>query len=205
MGNRSLFSAVLVLFVLLLLPLAGHARQIAPQDGLEALRKAFSGINDFTADISQEKKLSVMKRTMKMNGVVRFRKPDLFYLEIVSPYKSRMLLNDAVIEQVMGGSNERSRIILPPEQGLKGWFVRFNQPVKSIPDGMNIQSDLTGSVYTVNVLPKSKGQIKQLSIVFQQDGTIKKIAITEKNGDRSTMLFKNIKRNTGLTARDFRL
>jgi outer membrane lipoprotein carrier protein len=58
------------------------------------LRKTFVGINDFTAQITQEKQLSLMKRKMVASGEVRFKKPDTFYMELYSPYASRVLLKD---------------------------------------------------------------------------------------------------------------
>lgn len=183
----------------------GHARSLPPLEGLEALRKAFTGITDFTAEITQEKRLSLMKRTMTMNGNVRFRKPDLFYLEIVAPYASRMLLRDNTIEQVMGNGKDRNRIMLPPEQGLKSWFSKLSVPLSTMPDGMVVQADLTNSVYTLTIAPQGKGQIKEISIVFLGDGTIRRLVINEQNGDRATMTMKKVRRNVGLTERDFRL
>ena len=182
-----------------------QARSLPPVEGLEALRKAFSGITDFTAEITQEKRLALMKRTMTMNGIVRFRKPDLFYLEIVAPYASRMLLRDSTIEQVMGNGSDRNRIVLPPEQGLKSWFTRFAVPISSVPEGMIVQADLTNSVYTLTISTPGKGQVKDISIVFLGDGTIRRLVINEQNGDRATMTLKKVRRNLGLTERDFRL
>lgn len=196
---------MLATLMLLCLVAPGYARPLAPLEGLEALRKAFSGINDFTAEITQEKRLSLMKRTMTMNGTVRFRKPDLFYLEISSPYASRMLLKDSTIEQVMGGSKDRNRIVLPPEQGLSRWFSKISAPVVSLPDGMTVQADLAGSVYTVTITPQGKGQVRELIITFQEDGVVKRLVIGEQNGDRAVMTFRKVRRNTGLTDKDFRL
>lgn len=182
-----------------------HARQISPVEGLEALRKAFAGISDFTAEITQEKRFSLMKRTMTMNGVIRFRKPDLFYLELAYPYASRMVLRDNSMEQVMGAGGERNRITLPPEQGLKNWFAKIARPVVSIPDGMKVQADLTGSLYTVTIAPQGKGHVRELAVSFQEDGTVKRLVIAEQNGDRAVMSFRKVRRNVGLAEKDFRL
>ncbi|MDD2580898.1 MAG: outer membrane lipoprotein carrier protein LolA, partial [Desulfuromonadaceae bacterium] len=159
-----------------------HARAISPVEGLEALRHGFAGISDFTADIIQEKRLSLMKRTMVMNGSLRFKKPDLFFMEIAPPFSSRMLLRDSVIEQVAGRDKSPVRIALPPEQGLKQWFLKLASPVTSLPDGVGVQADLTNSVYTVTISPAGKGQIQAISIVFLRDGTIRRLVINERNG-----------------------
>ncbi|WP_240731841.1 outer membrane lipoprotein carrier protein LolA [Geobacter sp. FeAm09] len=182
-----------------------QARQIPAVEGLEVLRKAFTGVTDFTAEISQEKRLSLMKRAMTMNGTVRFRKPDQFYLELNAPYASRMVLRDNTIEQVMGASGGRNRIVLPPEQGLKRWFTRLATPITTLPEGLGVHADATGPVYTVTIAPRGKGQVRELVITFLDDGTIRKLVIVEQNGDRAVMTFKKVRRNVGLTDRDFRL
>jgi outer membrane lipoprotein carrier protein len=202
---RRFFSAFVALLMFMAVAFPCQARQIPAVEGLEALRKVFSGVTDFTADISQEKHLSLMKRSLIMNGTVRFRKPDLFYLELNAPYASRMVLRDNTIEQVLGTGGERNRIVLPPEQGLKRWFSRLSSPITALPEGVGVQADVTGSLYTVAITPRGKGQVRELVITFLEDGTIRKLVIVEQNGDRAMMTFKKVRRNAGLTDRDFRL
>jgi outer membrane lipoprotein carrier protein len=196
---------VLLLSALLLTTSPCHARIIAPLEGLEALRRGFAGLSDFTAGMTQEKRLALMKRTMVMSGSLRFKKPDLFFMEIAPPYSSRMLLKDSIIEQLSGRDKTPARIVLPPEEGLKQWFTKLASPVTSLPDGVNVQADLTNSVYTVTITPQGKGLVKDISILFLGDGTIKKLVINERNGDRATMTLKKVRRNVGLSERDFRL
>jgi outer membrane lipoprotein carrier protein len=172
---------------------------------MEALRKAFYDITDFSAEITQEKRFSLMKRTLTMKGKVRFRKPDLFYLEISPPYASRMLLRDSTIEQAVGNSTLRNKIVLPPEQGLKQWFSKLTSPIMSLPEGLAVQADLSNSVYTLTISPSGKGQVKDITIVFLKDGTIRRLIINEQNGDRATMILKKLRRNVGLTEQDFSL
>ena len=205
MSMKRVHVLFLLLLTLLLASSPCHARAISAVEGLEALRLGFAGIADFTADITQEKRLSLMKRTMVMSGSLRFKKPDLFFMEINPPFNSRMLLRDNIIEQAAGKDKAPVRIALPPEQGLKQWFSKLASPVTSLPDGVVVQADLTNSVYTVTIAPAGKGQIKDISIVFLGDGTIRRLVINERNGDRATMALKKVRRNVGLTERDFRL
>lgn len=185
---------------------SADARSIPPLEGLEALRKGFSGISDFTADITQEKRLSLMKRNMTMTGTVRFRKPDQFFMMLNPPYTSRMVLRDSVIELAGGPEGKQhNKIVLPPEQGLGRWFSKLASPVTSLPDGVSIQADISNSLYTLTITPQGKGQVKELTISFLADGTIRRLIITEQNGDRAAMTFKNLRRNTGLTDREFML
>lgn len=196
---------VLCVVISFMLPVTVQARPVAPLAGLEALRKGFAGISDFTAEITQEKRLSIMKRSLVTQGSVRFRKPDLFMLEINPPYESRLLLRDNVIEQATGKGGEHSRIILPPEQSLKRWFSKLAGPITSLPEGVAVHCDLNGSLYILSLSPSGQGQIKSLTISFLENGTIQRLVIDEKNGDRATMTFKKMRRNIGLTEKDFRL
>lgn len=205
MSMKNAYVCIPMLIVLLLGSLPCHARTISAVEGLEALRRGFAGTADFTADITQEKRLFLMKRTMVMSGSIRFKKPDLFFMEINPPFNSRMLLRDNIIEQAGGSDKTPVRIALPPEQGLKQWFAKLASPVTSLPDGVVVQADLTNSVYTVTIAPSGKGQVKDVAIVFLGDGTIRRLVINERNGDRATMTMKKLRRNVGLTERDFRL
>jgi outer membrane lipoprotein carrier protein len=179
-----------------------HAGSISALDGLEALRKGLSNTSDFTAEIVQEKQLSIMKRVMTTHGTVRFKKPGLFQMEIKPPYPSKLLLNDNVIEQSSGRDGNKNRIILPPEQSLKQWLTKLSAPVTKLPEDVDIRAEQSGSLYTLHIAPVKKGQIKGLTIIFLGDGTIRKIVINEQNGDRATMTFKKFRRNTGLTDKD---
>jgi outer membrane lipoprotein carrier protein len=88
---------------------------------------------------------------------------------------------------------------------LKQWFSKLAAPVTSLPNGVAIQADLTNSVYTLTIASQGKGQVKDISIIFLADGTIKRLVINEQNGDKSTMTLKKVRRNVGLVERDFRL
>jgi len=195
----------LITILLLLAPLPGHARSIPPLEGLQALARGFDGMSDFTAEITQEKRLTIMKRNLVSNGIVRFRKPDLFMLEIRSPYQSRLLLRDNIIEQAVASEKDRSRIVLPPDQGLKQWFAKLAGPITSLPEGAVIRADLSGSLYTLRISPAGQGQVRELTIIFQKDGVIRRLVIDERNGDRAGMTFRKMRRNTGLTEKNFRL
>ena len=94
---------------------------------------------------------------------------------------------------------------LPPEQGLKRWFDKLALPVASLPEGVTVLADRTGAVYTLTIAPKGTGMVKELIVTFLENGTIRRLVINERNGDRATMTFKNVRCNTGLTNRDFRL
>ena len=182
-----------------------RAKAIPPMEGLEAMRRLFATVNDFSAEITEEKQLAILKKKLVMQGRVRFRKPDLFLLELDPPYASRLVLRDGVIEQALEGEGRRNRIVLPPEQGLRRWFENLSRPVAALPEGLGVKAELNAGLYTLVVTPKGAGQVRELTLTFQEDGTLRRLAIVERSGDRAVITFKRMKRNLGLSERDFRL
>jgi outer membrane lipoprotein carrier protein len=195
------------LFALLMLTAAlkAEARSLTPVEGLEALRRSFSTMQDFTADLTQEKQLSIMKKKLVMQGQIRFKKPDRFYMELVPPYSSKVLLKDTVLLQRLGNQGELQRIVLPPEQGLSRWFATLAKPITAVPEGMEVRAEQTGSQTSVTIRPAKGGQLKELSVVLHDDGTVRKLVLEERAGDKTVMTFRKTRKNVGLTDADFRL
>lgn len=195
----------LVIVSILLLPMQLEARPLTPLEGLEKLRQSFAGIHDFTADITQEKQLSIMKKKLIMQGVIRFRKPDRFFMELAPPYSGKVLLKDTVLEQRLGTQGERQRIVLPSGQGLSRWFSMLAKPVTAVPEGMEVQAEQAGVLTSVVIRPAKGGQLKELTVVLQDDGTVRKLVLVERAGDRTVMTFRKTRKNIGLTDADFQM
>lgn len=196
-----------LLFALLILTAAlkAEARNLTPVEGLEALRRSFGTLQDFTADLTQEKQLSIMKKKLVMQGQIRFKKPDRFYMELVPPYSSKVLLKDTVLQQRLGNQGELQRIVLPPEQGLSRWFATLAKPITAVPEGMEVRAEQTGSQTSVTIRPAKGGQLKELTVVLHDDGTVRKLVLEERAGDKTVMTFRKTRKNIGLTDADFRL
>lgn len=195
------------LFALLILTgaLKAEARSLTPIEGLEALRHSFGTMQDFTADLTQEKQLSIMKKKLVMQGQIRFKKPDRFYMELVPPYSSKVLLKDTVLLQRLGNQGELQRIVLPPEQGLSRWFATLAKPITAVPEGMEVRAEQTNSQTSVTIRPAKGGQLKELTVVLHDDGTVRKLVLEERAGDKTVMTFRKTRKNVGLSDADFRL
>jgi len=196
-----------LLFALLILTAAlkAEARNLTPVEGLEALRRSFGTMQDFTADLTQEKQLSIMKKKLVMQGQIRFKKPDRFYMELVPPYSSKVLLKDTVLLQRLGNQGELQRIVLPPEQGLSRWFATLAKPITAVPEGMEVRAEQTNSQTSVTIRPAKGGQLKELTVVLHDDGTVRKLVLEERAGDKTVMTFRKTRKNVGLSDADFRL
>jgi len=194
-----------ILAVLLSTAPSAGAASLTPVEGLELLRRAFAGVDDFSAGITQEKQLALMKKKMTARGEVRFKKPNMFYMELYPPYSSRVLLKDTTLTLKLSNDGERQQVTLPSEQGLGRWFKFLNQPVTSIPEGFDIRADKRGNSVILRISPRNNGALRELELTFQETGRLQKLVIEENNRDSTVITFNRMKRNTGLTDQDFRL
>jgi len=201
---RGLFIIALVCFFL---HQGGVCAQAAGKEleSLELLRRCFVDVADFTAEITQEKQLTLLKRTMTARGTVRFKKPDLFFMEIYPPYASRLLLRNNVLDLFLVKEKISQHLVLPPEEGLQKWFTFLAKPVTSLPDGVDVRAEQRGTVHSLRITPRGGGQVKSFSVTFLEDGRLRKLVIEERNGDRTAIEFQKMRKNVGLSERHFLL
>lgn len=195
------------LFLLLAMILAFASSACASGDptleGLEVLRRGFAGMRDFTADITQEKQISLMKQRLTAKGVVRFKKPGSFYMELYPPYASRLVLKDNVLEILLPAEGVRDRFVLPPEESLDRWFAYLARPVTTLPKGADVHAERRDGDWTLRISPRGKGGVRELQLAFRGNGKLQRLTIEERNLDRTVIRFLNLRTNTGLCERDF--
>jgi outer membrane lipoprotein carrier protein len=201
---RGSVSVFILLSLLGAAPMA-VAEPLTPLEGVELLRRGFAGMSDFTAEITQEKQLSLLKKRLSSNGRVRFRRPGTFFMEIFAPYPSRLLLENSDLTIYYPAQKSRQKISLPAQEGLGQWFTYLDKPITSLPEGVQMQANRQGESCTLRITPEGKKGVRELTLLFQNDGRIRKIVIEEQNGDSNTITFRNMKKNVGLTDKEFRL
>ena len=194
-----------ILLFIAVLSAVAHAAEIPPLEGLELVRKGFSGITDFTAEITQEKQIALLKKSMTSSGQVRFRRPDTFFMEVYAPYASRLLLRDNILTMLLPAEGIRQKTVLPPEEGLRHWFSLFDRPLNRLPAGVELRADRRGDTVTLRIIPAGKKGVKELRITLFDDGRPRRLAIEEQNRDRTVINFQKVRKNVGLADKDFRI
>jgi outer membrane lipoprotein carrier protein len=176
-----------------------------PLEGLELVRNRFAGMTDFTAEITQEKQIALLRRTMTSSGQVRFKRPDMFYMEVYSPDPSRLLLKDNVVTMVLPADGIRQKTVLPGDEGLSHWFKLLDRPLTRLPDSIDVRAERNDGTLTLWIDPKEKKGVKEIRLTLLEDGRPKKLVIEEQNHDRTVINFRRVRKNVGLTADDFRM
>jgi outer membrane lipoprotein carrier protein len=196
---------ILLLCVLLCVTASAHGAEDLSLQAMETLRNGFAGTSDFVAEIRQEKHLAQMKQSMVSKGVVRFKKPDSFFMELYPPHASRLLMQDNLMILRFPEQRVTDRVVLPAEEGLKRWFAYLANTANMLPDGVDAKAERHGKLWSVQLAPRNKGAVQRLTISFDSDGTIGRIVIDERNRDRTILSFSNLRRNVGLQDKDFRV
>ena len=194
-----------MLLLLLWLAVTSHASGRLELEAMETLRRGFAGSNDFTAEITQEKRLALMKQTLVSKGRVRFKKPDSFFMELYPPHASRLLLKDNVMVMRLVEQGVTDRVVLPPDESLAKWLDYLAKPLLSLPEGMDVKAERRGKLWTLQIFPQGKGGVQQLTLNFDLEGTVSRIVIAERNHDKTTLSFSRMRRNVGLLDKDFKV
>jgi outer membrane lipoprotein-sorting protein len=201
----------LILFVLLvsLVPLvapcwAQEAKDLASV--LEQCKKAQDAIVDFTADIKQVKIISFSKERRVSRGKMRFKRPGQLWMEMYPPYPTITVLHNGVLLIYFPEEKVAQRYQVAGNPALAQWLLFFQNPIETLGKRIWIQEQREGEV-VLGVDPAEGLAIFQ-EIRISLDTTIwmpKGVELLEKNGDRTTMTYDNIKINTGIPDASFKL
>jgi outer membrane lipoprotein carrier protein len=174
-------------------------------EGLEALRSALAGTRDFTAVVEQEKEVSLLRKRIASRGVVRFKRPGLFYMRLDPPHGSVVLLKGGILSIRFPREGVSEEIPLPPEQSLDRWIARLDGPVRSLPDGATVSAVRDGGGgFRLRIVPRDGRGLAEIQVDLSGDGTVTRLSLEEENRDRTVMRFSRVKRNAGIADSDFR-
>ncbi|OGP83563.1 MAG: hypothetical protein A2Z08_06030 [Deltaproteobacteria bacterium RBG_16_54_11] len=186
----------------------GTAQQEAKElaSVLEQCKKAQSAIADFTADIKQVKKSSLMEKSVVSRGQMRFKRPDQLWVQMSPPYPSITVLDKGVLLIYLPEEKQVQRYQVAGNPALAKWLLFFQAPLETLGKRIWIQEVRADTVVLRLEPAEDLALFKEIKISL--DTTIwmpKHVELLEKNGDRTTIFYDNIKINTGITDTSFQL
>jgi outer membrane lipoprotein-sorting protein len=173
---------------------------------LEQCRKAQSAIADFTADVKQVKKSSLMEESMVSRGQMRFKRPDQLWVQMSPPYPSITVLDKGVLLIYLPEEKQVQRYQVAGNPALAKWLLFFQAPLETLGKRIWIQEERADTVVLRLEPAEDLALFKEIKISL--DTTIwmpKHVELLEKNGDRTTITYDNIKINTGIADTSFQL
>lgn len=198
LGERLLAAAVCSL-VFFTTTTPAYAQPV--QDIVASIEGHYSVLADLTAKVVQTNNLKSIGKTQKYEGTLSIKKPARLRLEYAN---GQLVLIDGKAALFYSRKSE---------QAVKKTFTDFEQmniPVAFLLGAAHIRDDFDvlqpdpKTPFDLELLPKKAGAaMKKLRLRADAGGRIDGLTILDKSGNSTTLVFTDIRENTGLADRLF--
>ncbi len=173
---------------------------------LRQLAKAQREIEDFTADLIQEKRISLLKKNIISHGVIELKRPNRVLIELFDPDPSLMVVDGDSLWLYFKRERVAQRYNVGNNPMLKRYLMILDNPFKG-EWGELTSIRKEGDFAVLEVIP---GEVEAIfsKITFwvsTQDWLIRKLALYEKSGDFTVLSYENIRVNTGIPDSHFKV
>jgi outer membrane lipoprotein carrier protein len=195
----------LISLLLMPLPIKG-ATPMGAEEVVKRLREVQEKTKDFSADLHQEKKLSLMKEKIVSRGRIRFKKPDKVSIEFFHPESSQMVFDGKTVLLYYKEEKLAERYSLRSNPMAERYLLFSKDPFQEKLAEWRILEDRE-SFLVMEIIPKVKDPlfVKTRLRVSKKDWMVIGMEMIEKNGDTTSIRYSNMKVNTGLTDSDFEI
>jgi outer membrane lipoprotein carrier protein len=199
-------------FVIIVLMVALLAFQTAAQGELDRdfivlqLTRVQRQIEDFTADIVQEKRISLLRKEIVSHGVMKFKRPNKVFIELFDPDPSLMVVDGNSLWLYFKRERIAQRYRVAHNPMLKKYLMILDQPFTV--GWEKLTSVRREGDYAVLEFNPEKSESLFSRIVLQvstEDWLIRKLTLHEKAGDLTILSYANIRVNTGIPDSHFTL
>jgi outer membrane lipoprotein carrier protein len=200
------FGLLILIFLLLTaLPVKGAA-PVGEEEVVKRLREFQEKTRDFSADLYQEKKLSLLKEKIISRGRIRFKKPNKVYIEFFHPESSQMVFDGKTVLLYFKEEKLAERYSIRSNPIAERYLLFSKDPFQEKLAEWKITEDRE-SFLVMEILPKVKDPlfVKTRLWVSKRDGMIVGMEMVEKNGDTTLLRYSNMRVNTGLIDSDFEI
>lgn len=182
------------------------AQPLTPDEVVKRIKESREKIKDFSADLLQEKKLSLLKEKVVSKGRVRFKMPDKIFIEFFHPEASQMVYDGKTFLLYFKEEKMAERYQVQGNPMVEKFLLFSRDPFQERLAQWRILED-RASFLTLEILPKVKDSffVKTSMWISKKDWMMTGMELVEKNGDTTTFRYSNIKINTGLSDSDFQI
>jgi outer membrane lipoprotein-sorting protein len=166
---------------------------------LRQLARVQSEVEDFAANLIQEKRLSLLKNTIISHGVIAFKRPDKVLIELFDPDPCLMVVDGNFLWLFFKRERVAQRYSVGNNPLLKRYLMILENPFKG-EWGQFTSIEKEGDVVVLDVIPgEAESIFSRITFwVSTQNWLIKKLALYEKTGDLTILSYENIRVNTGI-------
>jgi len=196
---------ILIFLIFISFPFKGAA-QMGAEEVVRHLREVQEKTKDFSADLYQEKKLSLLKEKIVSRGRIRFKKPDKVSIEFFHPESSQMAFDGKTVLLYYKDEKIAERYSFHTNPIAERYLLFSKDPFQEKLAEWKILEDRE-SFLMMEIIPKVKDPlfVKTRLRVSKKDWMVIGMEMVEKNGDTTSIRYSNMKVNTGLTDSDFEI
>ncbi len=199
------FSMIALMVVLLTIQTAAQG-ELDRDFIVRQLARAQREIEDFTADIVQEKRISLLRKEIVSHGVMEFKRPHKVLIELFDPDPSLMVVDGNSLWLYFKRERIAQRYRVAHNPMLKRYLMILDQPFTVGWEKLtSVRRE--GDSAVLEFIPE-QGEAAFSKIVLwvsTEDWLIRKMALHEKSGDLTILSYANIRVNTGIPDSHFTL
>ena len=189
------------------LPFASiEAQTLTVDEVVQRIRESREKTKDFSADLLQEKKISLLKEKVISKGRIRFKKPDKISIEFFHPETSQMVYDGKTFLLYFKEEKMAERYQVQGNPVVEKYLLFSKDPFQEKLAQWRIVEDRE-TVLALEILPKVKDAlfVKTRMWISKKDWIITGMEMVEKNGDTTTLRYSNMRVNMGLADSDFEI
>jgi outer membrane lipoprotein carrier protein len=199
---------ILLIFVFsFFLPFASiEAQTLTVDEVVQRIRESREKTKDFSADLLQEKKISLLKEKVISKGRIRFKKPDKISIEFFHPETSQMVYDGKTFLLYFKEEKMAERYQVQGNPVVEKYLLFSKVPFQEKLAQWRIVEDRE-TVLALEILPKVKDPlfVKTRMWISKKDWIITGMEMVERNGDTTTLRYSNMRVNMGLADSDFEI
>lgn len=161
---------------------------------------------DFTADLTQEKRISFLREKIISHGVIEFKRPNKVLIELFDPDPSLMVVDGNSLWLYFKRERVAQRYHVGNNPMLKKYLMILDNPLEG--DWGKLTSiRKEGNFVVLDVIPgEAEGIFSKITLwLSTQNWLIKKLALYEKSGDLTILSYENIQVNRGIPDSRFKV
>ena len=166
---------------------------------LRQLARVQGEMQDFTADLTQEKRISFLREKIISHGVIEFKRPNKVLIELFDPDPSLMVVDGNSLWLYFKRERVAQRYHVGNNPVLKKYLMILDNPLEG--DWGKVTSiRKEGTFVVLDVIPReAEGIFSKITLwLSTQNWLIKKLALYEKSGDLTILSYENIQVNRGI-------
>ncbi len=173
---------------------------------LRQLALVQSKVDDFTADLIQEKRISLLEKDIISHGVIAFKRPDKVLIELFDPDPCLMVVDGNSLWLYFKRERVAQRYHVGNNPMLKRYLMILDNPLRG-EWGEYTSIRREGGFVVLDVTPgEAEAIFSKITLwVSNKSWLIKKLALYEKSGDLTTLSYENIRLNTGIPDSHFKV